>query len=235
MADRIFAPKTSLLAPSPKNTASACSSLTCEGCELQGRLMCIHTPTDLADFLVLFLVWAIPFFAGMILGEHWWGLAIWAGLAMVFFGYVEALVLCRHCPAYLEPGSTLRCHANWGLPKFPKFSPRPLNRTEKVVWLIYAATLFLWFVPFFIAGQQWLLLLMNAAATVTFVWTLWRTQCNRCYNLSCPLNRVPADVHTHFFQHYPAFAEGWGKREQSSTDSPLRPLVEDEVLQEAMP
>ena len=235
MAQQMFDPPNSLPVALPKTTASACSSLTCEGCELQDRLMCIHTHADMADFAVLFIVWVIPFLGGMILGRHWWGLAIWAGLAVVFFGYVEALVLCRHCPAYAEPGSTLRCHANAGLPKFPKFSPRPLNRTEQVVWLLYVATLFLWFIPFFISSQQWLLLAINAAATLTFAWTLWRTQCNRCYNLSCPINRVPADVRERFFHHYPAFAEGWGKRTQSPSGDQIRSRAEAETLQEKMP
>jgi hypothetical protein len=44
-------------------------------------------------------------------------------------------------------------------------------------------------------------------------WTLQRTQCNRCYNLSCPINRVPDDVKDSFFRHYPA----WGKTKPERT------------------
>jgi hypothetical protein len=45
-----------------KMTAAACSQSECEGCEIQGKLLCVHKPKDLIDFYVLFMGWAIPFF-----------------------------------------------------------------------------------------------------------------------------------------------------------------------------
>jgi hypothetical protein len=194
-----------------RTTAAACSCLTCEGCEIQGKLLCIHTLTDFIDFAVLAIGWMIPFVAGMIIGRFWIGLAVWVGLAILFFGYVEALVLCRHCPHYAEEGFWLRCHANSGLPKVPKFDPRPMSTTERVVWLLYVAVLFLYYIPFFVASQQWLLLGLGTWATVVWIWTLQRTQCNRCYHLSCPINRVPEEVRRGFFKHYPGFAKAWGQ------------------------
>ena len=192
-----------------KTTPVTCSSQTCDGCDIQGKLLCNHTPRDLMDFWVLFMTFAIPFLIGMILGRFWWGLAIWFGLAVIFFGYVEALVLCRHCPHYAESGFLLRCHANWGLPKIPKFNPRPSNKIEKTVWLIYVAVLMLWYVPFFIVSQQWLLLGLTTWALFASGWTLQRTKCSRCYNLSCPVNRVPEETREKFFEHYPIFAQAW--------------------------
>jgi len=202
---------------SDKSTAAACSRPDCEGCDIQGELLCIHTPKDLIDFYVLFMGWVIPFLAGMVIGKFWIGLAVWIGLSVLFFGYIEALVLCRHCPHYAEKGFFLRCHANWGLPKIPKFSPRPLNFWEKAVWLFYVGVLFLYYIPFFIISQQWLLLLLTTTALVVASWTLQRTQCSRCYNLSCPVNNVPDDVKKAFFRHYPDFAKAWGKTKQDST------------------
>ena len=198
---------------SHKTTAAACSRQTCAGCEIQGKLLCVHTPKDLIDFYVLFIGWIIPFLAGMIIGGFWIGLAVWAGLAALFFGYVEALVLCRHCPHYAEKGLLLRCHANWGLPKIPGFSPRPLNFWEKLIWLFFLAVFFLYYIPFFIISQQWLLLVLTSAGLFTAVWTLLRTKCNRCYNLSCPFNRVPDDVKRAFFRNYPAYGDAWGQKE----------------------
>ena len=194
---------------SSKTTATACSRQTCDGCEIEGKLLCIHTKKDLVDFAVLFLTWLIPFLAGMIIGEFWIGLAVWFGLAVVFFTYVEALVLCRHCPHYAEQGFLLKCHANSGLPKIPKFDPRPLNKVESVIWLVYVAALFLYYVPFFIIGEQWLLLGLNTWALIAISWTLQRTQCTRCYHLSCPINRVPDEVREGFFNNYPEFTEAW--------------------------
>ena len=172
--------------------------------------MCVHTKTELLKFWALFMVVAIPFFSGMILGKHWLGLGIWCGLAILFFGYIEALILCRHCPHYAEDGFLLQCHANAGLPKIPAFDPRPLSKIEKVSWLIYAAVLVFWFLPFFIIGRQWVLLIITSGAAIGFFAALQLTKCNRCYTLSCPINRVPADVRTQFFENYPIFAEAWG-------------------------
>ncbi len=199
---------------STSTTAAACSRHACEGCEIEGQLLCLHTPADLMDFYMLFIGWAIPFFAGMIIGKFWIGLGVWFGLAIVFFGYVEALILCRHCPHYQEKGFLLRCHANWGLPKIPKISRRPLNKLEKVVWLVYVAVLFLYYIPFFIVGEQWLLLILTSSALVVAGWTLQRTQCNRCYNLSCPINRVPDSVKAAFFENYPEFSAAWGIKKE---------------------
>jgi len=192
-------------------TAAACSRQSCDDCEIHGDLICVATPLDLADFGILFVNWLIPFLAGMIAGAFWIGLAVWAGLVALFFGYVEAFVLCRHCPAYAEEGSTLRCHANWGLPKFPRFDPRPLNRIEGATFLGYGAVLFLYHIPFFVLSEQWLLLVWCTLATGLAVWVVQRTQCTRCYHLSCPGNRVPEEVRRRFFENYPEFAETWEK------------------------
>ena len=199
-----------------KITAAGCCRQDCAGCEIQGKLLCVHTSKDLIDFYVLFIGWVIPFIAGMIIGRFWMGLIIWTGLAALFFGYVEALVLCRHCPHYAEKGFWLRCHANWGLPKIPRFNPGPLKFWEKAIWLGCVAVLFLYYVPFFIFSRQWLLLLLTTTALITAIWTLQRTQCNRCYNLSCPVNRVPEDVKKAFFKNYPIFCDAWGKKEKDS-------------------
>jgi hypothetical protein len=194
-----------------KTSAAACARQHCEGCELQGKLLCIHKGTNLLDFYVLFMSFFIPFLAGMILGGHRTALLVWFGLAAVFFIYVEARILCRHCPHYAEEGFLLQCHANWGLPKIPKFDPRPLSRFEKVAWLVWVAVLFLYHVPFFVAAGQWLLLVITTWAVIADAWILQRKMCTRCYNLSCPVNRVPEEVRTAFFENYPAFARAWGK------------------------
>jgi hypothetical protein len=150
-------------------------------------------------------------------GGHQTGLWVWGGLAAVFFGYIEALVLCRHCPHYAETGKLLRCHANWGLPKIPRFDPRSLSTLEKGAWLAYVTVLFLFFLPFFIAGRQWVFLGLCVGATVVVAWRLQRHQCRRCYNLSCPVNRVPEAVRAEFFRNYPDFARAW-RRENGPGD-----------------
>ena len=200
-----------------KTTAAACAHRSCEGCEIQGKLLCIHTPSDVADFGVVAVGWGIPFVAGMVTGKHWTGLAVWIGLAALFFGYVEARLLCRHCPHYAEEGFTLKCHANWGFPKIPQYDPRPMNSVEGMIFLAFVAILFLYHIPFFIIGRQWLLLAVTTWALVAWVWTVQRTQCTRCYHLSCPGNRVPEDVRKGFFKNYPTFAAAWKQKEEPDT------------------
>ena len=202
---------------SKKSIAAACSQIKCDGCEIQGKLLCVHKPADLIDFYVLFMGWAIPFFSGMIIGKFWEGIIVWFVLAILFFGYIEALLLCRHCPHYAEKGFWLRCHANWGLPKIPKMNPQPMNSFEKVAWLLYVAVLFLYYIPFFVISEQWLLLTITSSALIVAGWTMQRTQCNRCYNLSCPINRVPDDVKDSFFRHYPEFRKAWEITESDSS------------------
>jgi len=149
-----------------KVTAAACIRETCEGCEIDGKLMCIHTRRDLLD-------------------------------------YFEALILCRHCPHYKEEGNTLKCHANWGCPQIPAYNPRPMNRTEQIVWLISAAVIMFYWAPFFISGKQWIFLSWGATAAIVSVYQLVRTKCNRCYMLSCPLNTVPEETRQIFYKYYP--------------------------------
>lgn len=185
--------------------AAACNQTSCEGCEIQGELICYAMPADLVDFGLLVFGWLIPFTIGMIRGRYWLGLGIWLVLAAAFFTYIEAYVLCRHCPAYKEPGGTLRCHANWGLPKLPPYDPRPMARWEGFIFLGYVALLFTYQVPFFMASGQWVLLTWSVWSTVTAVWTVWRTQCNRCFMLSCPANHVPEDVREVFYRNYTEF------------------------------
>ena len=197
-------------------TATACLRKDCTECPVEGHLLCVHTPLDLARFYGIFAIWLVPFLAGMIIGRHWAGLSVWGGLAVIFFEYAEARVLCRHCPHYAEPGFFLRCHANWGLPKIPALDPSPLSRREKGMWLVWVAVLFLYFIPFFWAGGEWGFLGTSLAATVFVAWYLQRHQCRRCYNLSCPVNRVPEAVRKEFFKNYPAFARAWGRADESA-------------------
>jgi hypothetical protein len=94
--------------------------------------------------------------------------------------------------------------------------PQPMNSFEKVVWLLYVAALFLYYIPFFVISGQWLLLTLTSSAMIVAGWTLQRTQCNRCYNLSCPINRVPEDVKDSFFRHYPEYEKEKGIKNHST-------------------
>ena len=72
-----------------KMTAAACSQSECEGCEIQGKLLCVHKPKNLIDFYVLFMGWAIPFFSGMIIGKFWAGIMVWVAFDVNFISDVR--------------------------------------------------------------------------------------------------------------------------------------------------
>ena len=116
------------MAQATKATAAACSSKSCDGCSIEGKLLCIHTRKDLADFAVLFIGWVIPFFAGMVIGGFWTALAVWVGLALIFFGCLCTLGIWmkRALPVYIfgtlslfglaficMPGHLKSVHTGW--------------------------------------------------------------------------------------------------------------------------
>ncbi len=195
-----------------KKAASECKNSTCDGCKIEGKLMCTHTKKDLLGFFLGGVWFFIFFITGMIIGKFYLWLIIWIGLAASFFIYFEALVLCRHCPHYAEPGKTLTCHANWGLPKIPKYDPKPLATWEKVFWIVYVAILFLWFVPFFIISSQWLILTLTSLSVIIGFSLLITKRCTRCYQISCPLNRTPPAVRKTFFENFPTFGKSYEER-----------------------
>ena len=185
--------------------ASACIRKNCDNCDIKGRFICYADTADLVDFGILFINWFIPFMAGIIVGRFWWGLFGWLLLCVIFFGYVEAFLLCRHCPAYAEKGKTLRCHANWGLPKFPKIDKRPMNLWEKIVWIVYVFVLFLYPLPFFFSKGLWLMGLWSLWTFFMAAWIISRTQCTRCFMLSCPLNRTTEELKESFYDNFPDY------------------------------
>lgn len=86
-----------------------------------------------------------------------------------------------------------------------------MSLIEKFVFLGYVAVWGLFYVPFFLMSKQWLLLVITTWAVLIWAWTLLRRQCARCYRVSYPLNRVPADVREDFFHNYRLFAEAQNK------------------------
>lgn len=188
---------------------SGCIKTTCEQCIFQNKIICHHTLQDKLDFGAMVIPWFMVFFYGMITGGHTTALVHWLILAIFFFGYFEALVLCRHCPHYAAAGFLLSCHANSSLPKIPKYDPKPAKTWERIAWLAYVAILFLFYVPFFILAKQWFLLMLNLTLTITFAWLLMRTKCWCCCNFSCILNYTPRDVREEFFNIFPQVKQAW--------------------------
>jgi hypothetical protein len=178
---------------SMKKPLAACSRQDCGDCGLASRANCHQGPREITDFLSLAATYFIPFVGGMISGQHFTALLVWAGLAAIFFLFGQQRLICRRCPQYASPRKLLLCHAAPWLPKLPRYHPRPLSFFEHAALVSCTAVLFLYYVPFFIISAQWLLLAVTTWSLLAWAWTVKRQLCSRCINLFCPFNGMPLD------------------------------------------
>ncbi len=181
----------------------------CTDCEIRGLLICRMDYADLVQFLLLAFNFFIPAVLGMILGGYGVYLIGYAAFWIFFFGFFEIRVLCSHCPFYAERGFILHCPANYGLPKFWRYHPEPMNRWEKVGLLLGIAILFGYPLPFLVLGRQYALLTVAVFAVILWMFIMQRNVCSRCVNFSCPLNRVPKWVVDAYLQRNEVIGEAW--------------------------
>ena len=181
----------------------------CSDCSLSGDLKCRFRIGDLLHFLVTFLGFAIPAFAGMIVGGYGWFILGEVGFMVVFFSLWEIRILCAHCPYYAERGQTLHCIANYGSPKIWRYHPEPMSTAEKVQLLVGFTILAGYPFPFLILGHQWLLAAIALWGCLVFFWTLQKDTCSRCVNFSCPLNRVPKTTVDAYLRRNPVMRRAW--------------------------
>ena len=89
----------------------------CQECQANGKLMCHFNRKDIVNFLMIILPFGVIAIAGTIRAGYGWYLLLWLAYSLFFFFIWEARVLCRHCPYWAEAGTTLHCHANYGVIK----------------------------------------------------------------------------------------------------------------------
>lgn len=193
----------------PSKPIATCVSETCNGCPVSETLHCHFSLRDLIHFLLI----ALPSFlvggAG-IYHRNGWMLILWLIMVVGYFGFIEIRVMCSHCPHYAEPGSSLKCWANYGSPKIWKYRPGPMTLIEKIVFL--GGFVVVWGYPLFflIPGHQWFLLIVYALTVAGFFMTLNKFLCSQCINFSCPMNTVQDEVRRSFFERNPDVAKAWG-------------------------
>ena len=173
-----------------------CPQDDCSSCDLDGALNCRQGLGDVADFMIPAAMFFVPCIGSMVVMGYWQALAIWAGFAIVFFTYIQQKLVCCRCPHYAGQGHFLKCHAAFGLPKIPKYTPRPLGRVGQILLMACFAVLFLFPFPFLIMARRWLLLIITGWALFSWIWFVHRRLCVRCINLFCPFNRLPQALQT---------------------------------------
>ena len=193
----------------PNKPIQTCISENCDGCAVHKTLHCHFRPIDLLHFLSISLPTLLLGGAG-IYYESGWMLVLWLLMIVGFFGFLEIRVMCSHCPHYTESGNSLKCWANYGVPKLWAYRPGPMSFMEKFIF--FAGIAIIWCYPLFflIKGMQWFLLVVFILSTLGFFMTLKIFLCSQCMNFACPLNEVEDSVRQEFFKRNPEVAKAWG-------------------------
>jgi hypothetical protein len=192
----------------PTKTIATCTAESCEDCPAAGQVNCHFHGRQLAHFLLN----ALPPFVlagACIVHIRWWWLLPWLLLAVAYFGLLEIRVMCSHCPHYAEPGTSLKCWANYGSPKLWKYRPGPMSRSETLWFFAGLAAVFIYPLPFSLIGHQWFLLALYLLSTAAAGATLKMVLCTRCMNFACPLNETDEITRQTFFERNPSVARAW--------------------------
>ena len=191
-----------------------CSQSSCEDCPLTDSLHCHFKGIDLAKFLAAvfpaFVIGSIGIYRSGI-----WFFIPWFALILLYFGLIEIRVMCSHCPHYAEAGSTLKCWANYGMPKLWRYRPGPMSGMEKGIFLAGLILIFGYPLGLFLAFFNWLIAGLYGISVVGAYIYMRRTMCSHCMNFACPLNLVDNDRREAFFKRNPSAAVAWGYKQES--------------------
>lgn len=99
---------------------------------------------------------------------------------------------CTHCPHYIQGYRTTKCMFLWGIPKFFKARPQPLNFFEKAVSIF--AVIIMICLPFYWLIFELDLLVVYLLSMAVLLLTIRRNECGRCIYFHCPVNCVPEEV-----------------------------------------
>jgi hypothetical protein len=187
-----------------------CVSENCDGCAVHKSLHCHFKPIDLIHFLFI----SIPIFllggAG-VYHVSGWLLLLWMCMIIGFFAFLEIRVMCSHCPHYAEPGNTLKCWANYGIPKVWEYRPGPMSFMEKLAFFAGLSVIMGYPLICMLKSMQGFLLIVYIISSVGFFMTLKMFLCSQCINFACQLNGVIESVRHAFFERNPEVAEAWGE------------------------
>lgn len=193
----------------PQKPLTTCSSPDCLNCPVKEQIVCHFNGRQLARFLLITLPFFILSCIGLIRINTWLFL-LWFGLAMGFFYIIENRVMCSHCPHYADnESSTLKCWANYSVPKIFKYRPGPMSTVENILFFTGLASVFLFPPVFMLLDARWTLLALSIIALAGGAWFMSRTMCNHCMNFACPLNRVDKTAREAFFERNPSIARAW--------------------------
>jgi hypothetical protein len=110
----------------------------------------------------------------------------------VFMIIIIYRFFCTHCPHYINSEKKVKCMFFWGIAKYFKARPGPLNLFEKGISLI--APLILIIFPIYWMRLYPGLLVIYLLSLAVFGMTIRRNECVRCIYSDCPANFVNKDI-----------------------------------------
>ncbi len=189
----------------------SCTNKSCENCKLNDKVVCHFNSNQLYRFLSVALIVALVGAYG-VYRFSLWALIVQIGLYLLYFGFVEIRVMCSHCPHYGEPKTkSLQCWANYGSPKIWKYSPGPMNKIEKAVFLLGMAIIAFYPTTIILINGGYVLAIVYTILVIIGYALLETKLCVKCFNFACPFNRVKKAVRDEFFELNPSVKEAWKK------------------------
>ena len=192
----------------PSKPIATCIASDCVDCPVSKEVHCHFRPKELAYFLLICSPGFIVGGAG-ILAYGVWFLAFWIAVVFGFFGFLEIRVMCSHCPHYAEPGSSLKCWANYSSPKLWRYRPGPMSGVEKIIFFAGLITIFGYPPAIMLMNSNWLLAGLYSLSVVGGYLYMRTAMCAHCMNFACPLNRVEPARREAFFKRNPIIAAAW--------------------------
>lgn len=197
----------------PNEPLATCSEEECSDCPHNGVLHCHFSGIDLVKFLLAMLPAFVVGGIGIFRLQGWVMLVGWVLFFISYFGLIEIRVMCSHCPHYAEPGSSLKCWANYGSPKLWRYRPGPMSTIEKIIFLGGLFVIFSLPAIILLMHSTWVGLVIYSIALTAALTYLRRGMCMQCINFACPLNRVGSKTRASFLQMNPKIARAWKKPE----------------------
>jgi hypothetical protein len=191
-----------------KKPVKSCIGESCNSCDIRHEITCHFRLGELFRFYLIVLPTFIIGGIG-IYNYHFVFLIIWLAILGLFFLNLEIRILCTHCPHYYDSSGTLRCWANYGAPKLWKYRAGPMNIFEKFTLILGFTIVWGYPVIFISLNRNWMLLIGYIFSVILFFTLLRQHNCARCFNFSCPLNRVKNKIREEFFTKNPLIYYAW--------------------------
>lgn len=193
----------------PYNICSWNSEAGCKDCLEAKDLNCRFSFKRLFQFYLIFLPFAIPAIIGVRQSGYSPYLMGWLIMAVVFFGFWEIYILCRHCPYYVLEGLTIKCIANYGCPKIWRYQPGPISKFEKIQLVVGFILMSGYPFIFMILGNKPVYFALSLGGLFLFFGLLLKFKCTKCVNFSCLFNRVPKIKADAYLKRNPIMAKAW--------------------------